>query len=242
MSDYITTIVPFKDREYTLQILSGVVVDTETRSDTHVYGGGNNRAVSSYVEITKDIWIKGKSGKEYRYQFGDMPVRAGHVVHVGLIDDKVVIFWNRDKYWFIGDYEFIQLHKGLSVTLWLLVLVPSLTLATADLVMDSNHQFFGIFISSIIGFGIFFGLIFTPIGIKKRKNYFESFKSVLKEKFFSLQTQMDEISFQLTTQVNPAVVIDSHAPSVDSYCSGCGKPHAPDSKFCGGCGTQLATA
>jgi NADH pyrophosphatase NudC (nudix superfamily) len=72
--------------------------------------------------------------------------------------------------------------------------------------------------------------------------YIESFKSILKDKFFSLKPQMDEISTQLTTQVNPAVVIDSHTPPVSSFCSGCGKPLVPDSKFCGGCGTQLATA
>jgi hypothetical protein len=93
MSDVIETTFEFEGNTFPLVILTGVVIDTETRSDTHVYGGGsygsgNNVQVSSvksYVEVTKDVWLRFASGDEKRYKFGDFAVRPGHILQVAAL-------------------------------------------------------------------------------------------------------------------------------------------------------------
>lgn len=61
MSDYIDTTFEFEGNTFPLRILTGVVIDTETRSDTHVSSRVDNLAVSSYVKVTKDIWLRSVS-------------------------------------------------------------------------------------------------------------------------------------------------------------------------------------
>lgn len=90
MSDYIDTTFEFEGNNIPLRIFTGVVVDTETRSDTHVYGGGSYTSgnqvhvssVRSRVEVTKDVWLRYASGKEERFQFGDLAIRPGHILQI----------------------------------------------------------------------------------------------------------------------------------------------------------------
>ena len=94
MNDYIETTFEFQGNTYPLRILTGSVIDTNARSDTHVSGGGSytsgNRthvsAVTSHVEITQNLWLRCASGKERHLEFKtDFPVRAGHVLQIAFL-------------------------------------------------------------------------------------------------------------------------------------------------------------
>jgi hypothetical protein len=94
MSDYIDTTFEFEGNTYPLRILTGSVIDTNARSDTHVTGGGSyvsgNRThvseVRSHVEITQNLWLQCASGMERHLEFKtDFPVRAGHVLQIAFL-------------------------------------------------------------------------------------------------------------------------------------------------------------
>lgn len=78
--------------EYYFSAISGTVVSTESRSDTHVRGsgsvntyqgtGGGSTRISSNVVITRDIWVVDDQGKEMNWRYNsDIPVRQGHRIH-----------------------------------------------------------------------------------------------------------------------------------------------------------------
>ena len=72
--------------------VSGTVLSTESRSDTHVSGhgsmsvyngsGGGSSYISSDVVITRDIWVTTDEGKEANWRYNiDIPVRQGQRLH-----------------------------------------------------------------------------------------------------------------------------------------------------------------
>lgn len=94
MSDYIDTTFEFEGYTFPLRILTGSVLDTTARSDTHVYGGGDIgmggeiriAPVQSHVTVTQDLWLQCASGKERPLQFQtDFPVRPGHILQIAFL-------------------------------------------------------------------------------------------------------------------------------------------------------------
>lgn len=121
MSDFFEKKINVAGEAYTLKALSGVVLDSTQRSDTHVSGsgsslsyngsGGGNMHVSSTVVVTSNFWMRGKSGKEYHLQYSrDIPARAGNVIHIVScsgkeIPSRDIFIYNSatEELYFVGD-------------------------------------------------------------------------------------------------------------------------------------------
>lgn len=85
-----------------LNVLSGEVVGTDQRSDTHVYGGGSisgvggnvhgSTSVSSVVVVQRDLWLRDDAGREHEFRFTvDLPLRASHRVHIIQLEGPEVL-------------------------------------------------------------------------------------------------------------------------------------------------------
>lgn len=250
MSDFITTTIPFKGKEYTLDILTGIVIDTETRSDTYVSGSGSSASyngtggghvnISSAVVVTKDIWVRSLSGKEYRYQMGDVEARAGNIVCLGIIADELLIFSNEttENNWTFLD----KIKKSISKFGMGMVMLFSapfcIWIFSAFYNPGQDRGFLGsLIISCLLGMvpGFISALAFLTI---KQKIEGPQFKKLLEKEFWRFQAQMNEAAMKLksTPAIAPAAATGS------SFCSGCGNSFEPNAKFCGGCGSSLAAA
>lgn len=78
--------------KYRFDTLSGTVLETDQRSDSHVFGGGatvvqngsggGGVAITTKVEVVRDIWIKDEAGAEHHLRLNsDIPVRTGNMIH-----------------------------------------------------------------------------------------------------------------------------------------------------------------
>jgi hypothetical protein len=241
MSDFITSTVPFEGENYELQILTGTVIDANTRSDTHVSGGGNNNVgvnISSYVTVTNDVWVKGISGQEYQFRLGNVAVRPGNIVEVFIIQDEVFYFVNRtiDKQWHFGKYPYIKA-AGITYKMFILPLMATfITFLFAQNIYGLIFAFlFGLSITLSYRYSMSKEIAFTFA--------MKSFWPVVKEQMRSLASQRDEIATQLQAQATRGVKeVHGVASTKNSFCSSCGKPLVPGAKFCAGCGTNLVTA
>ena len=250
MSDYLEKTFQFRGKEIWLQIYSGIVIETDTRSDTYVSGsgksshfggyGGGSTQISSTVVVTKELWIRTVSGKEYSFQIDDLAVRAGHIVDFGVVNGNNAILKNRttDTTWYLGKAikHFLNKKRGVLHTLfWALVGGASffssiwLVLGIAVLFID-HHEVLG----TVICLSIVAAFTMYVIAVISRAS---QAKEALEREFLSLNPQMQEIANQLQSKPPTAIT-----QSESAFCSGCGKPAVPDVVFCGGCGTKLIAA
>ena len=120
--------------ERQFRALSGVVMHSSQRSDTHIYGGIRNHSrgpgartpISSEIVITSNIWIKTPGGKEQKLTYKkDLEFRPGSVIHVvdvcdkkgkPITDDDVLIYNSTSKELIYGDGAYnakvMQLKRG----------------------------------------------------------------------------------------------------------------------------------
>src|SRR3546814_817167 len=78
--------------KYEFEVLSGTVLSTDQRSDTHVSGSGNmaviqgtgtgSHQIHSTVTVTRDIWVKDDLDNEHHLRYSqDLPVREGQKIY-----------------------------------------------------------------------------------------------------------------------------------------------------------------
>lgn|SRR3546814_567471 len=78
--------------KYEFEVLSGTVLSTDQRSDTHVSGSGNmaviqgtgtgSHQIHSTVTVTRDIWLKDDLDNEHHLRYSqDLPVREGQKIY-----------------------------------------------------------------------------------------------------------------------------------------------------------------
>ena len=260
MSDYLEKTFIFKSTDFKLEILSGVVIDTNTRSDTYVSGSGSSSSyrgsgsgstqISSTVMVTKEVWIKAVSGKEYRLQFSDYAIRTGHVIHLGYVDDIQQILYNQttDQFWYIGGFSWSLKASSWAPFWWLTLFIFPLTgwliFSLAAIIGINRPGIDWTYIGTLVLIGA--GLVLALLGsflislfyeILTNSSRTKDANGCLYEVFFSTRTKLNEIANQLQSKPPTAIT-----QSESAFCSGCGKPAVPDGSFCGGCGTKLIAA
>lgn len=117
---------------YEFHVLTGDVIDTTQRSDTHVSGSGSvsgysgnvsgSTSISSIVVITRDVFVKADNGSEHALKFrGDMAFQVGNKISVFGVRSKGLVakFSRTDRLAFFRVYnhatrqEFTQNDQGL---------------------------------------------------------------------------------------------------------------------------------
>ena len=224
MSDYLEKTFIFKSTDFKLKILSGVVINSDTRSNS--YG--------------KEVWIKAVSGKEYRLLFPDYAIRAGHVIHLGYVDDIQQILYNQtiDQFWYLGEPEWAFKAYGWWASFWWLTLLIFLAGCLVVAIIGIPIRDTQILIGGMLAASLFCSLLikiltYNLVYLSRKKNI----NRYLAEVFFSTKTKLNEIANQLQSKPPTAIT-----QSESSFCSGCGKPAVPDVVFCSGCGTKLIAA
>lgn len=219
MNDYIDTTFEFQGNTFPLRILTGSVIDTNARSDTHVTGGGSyvsgNRThvseVRSHVEITQNLWLQCASGMERHLQFKtDFPVRAGHVLQIALLVgyDNDNIAWECFDNITTGQgwtatrpllnakttsEKIISLKQHrLPLRLFWLVIYPLLAGIVAYMGFQIEQTFLPAFLSAFYVF-----LIFAIFWRLSQKNASPEFKNAAIAKYNAMQTQRAEAVEQL---------------------------------------------
>jgi hypothetical protein len=106
---------------FTLDVLTGTVEDTNERSDTRVYGGGNvigvggttsgSVSVSSSVTVTRSVYVKADDGQEHPLQFtGDIPLRKSNRISVFAIGSDRVPSVKGGKFYRLYNHSTRQTH------------------------------------------------------------------------------------------------------------------------------------
>jgi hypothetical protein len=214
MSDHIETSISFDEKSYPMKVLSGVVIDTNTISRTHVHstttGNGRVSSVSSSTSFSKDIWLKGESGKEYQFRVPDIPVRTGNIISMALVHEMPMIIYNHklENYWF-NDHNFCfgarssQSWMRLSVIAAFITLILTTLGAVFFLPKNAIRDSW-----DFIGFFIFFGIpIFGAMSMIEHNDTRAKgakVRALLKDEFIKLEPQIRDAVSQLEVVVNPA--------------------------------------
>lgn len=127
---------------YHFMAITGSVVATDQRSDTHVSGhtnvsvyngrGNGTHSISSSVNVVRDVWFKQENGEEHHVRIHrDIPMRPGHQVALIAVggpriegkNDVELIFYNMDanKKSILSDHI---IHKKVNILYWLACFVP----------------------------------------------------------------------------------------------------------------------
>lgn len=128
--------------EYRFTAITGTIVATDQRSDTHVNGhtnisvnngrGSGSHAISSSVNVVRDVWFKQENGQEHHVRIHrDMPMRPGHQVALIVVsgpriegkNDIELAFYNKDannKSMLSGD----NIYKSVNLLVWIACFVP----------------------------------------------------------------------------------------------------------------------
>lgn len=176
----------------TFSILSGMVLDTDQRSDTHVTGSGSvfvykgigtgQSKVNSTVEVNRDIWIKDDEDKEHHLRFNfDLPIRkdqrlskislSGSNLSTEIIEMSIYNHNTQDWSWTQGNkilakpepkYSFLRVF-----TKWFIrVFLAAFILRVADSIFHLGIVGGSFRLNEVILGSIQFGLVIAiPIGL-----------------------------------------------------------------------------
>ncbi|MDR6433529.1 hypothetical protein [Brucella pseudogrignonensis] len=127
---------------YHFMAITGAIVATDQRSDTHVSGqtnvsvndgrGSGSHSISSSVNVVRDVWFKQENGEEHHVRIHrDMPMRPGHLVALIAVGgrciegnaDTELVFFNKDA----NNKTILSgtaIHKRVNILYWLGCFVP----------------------------------------------------------------------------------------------------------------------
>lgn len=174
----------YKNSEFTVsngrhvfEVLSGTVLETSQRSDTHVSGSGytsgyvangsgmvsGRSSMSSTTTIARDIWLKDDSGQEHHVRLdSDVPIRPGSRIHITTLrlpnSGKVTysVLNENTREWYYPDGK-MTLKDTSSSSFWRLIFVFALGFT---LIMIAGQlipvlKWFGLAISGVVGYQFF---------------------------------------------------------------------------------------
>lgn len=127
---------------YHFMAITGAIVATDQRSDTHVSGqtnvsvsdgrGSGSHSISSSVNVVRDVWFKQENGEEHHVRIHrDMPMRPGHLVALIAVGgrciegnaDTELVFFNKDA----NNKTILSstaIHKRVNILYWLGCFAP----------------------------------------------------------------------------------------------------------------------
>lgn len=217
MSDYLSKNFNFRGADYTLNVLSGTVINTDTRSDTHVYGTGSHAngqghsSVSSYVTVTKDVWIRGLSGKEYCLKFGDIAIREGNIIHHGALkgSDSWLFLHNRntEDFWTkSGNFSDLKISRLGFLKPYIAFLLPwSIYCISILLSINAKFGFYDSFRTAVLILGC--PLVPAWIFSLPTKDFTIPFKVEAEKAFQSLRDELDSVTAQLKGVNESSIVV-----------------------------------
>lgn len=192
---------------YHFLAITGTIVATDQRSDTHISGhtnvsvndgrGSGSHSISSEVKVVRDVWFKQENGEEHHVRMNrDMPMRPGHKVALIAVggprikgkSDIELVFYNKDANTksILSGYP---IHKPVSILLWLACFVPiALAIFIAwSVYIGTPVNKFGLFVTALGG-----GFINNRLCNFIRDRRFEAVLRASDDFIASVRTRMDE--------------------------------------------------
>ena len=191
---------------YHFMAITGTIVATDQRSDTHISGhtnvsvndgrGSGSHSISSEVKVVRDVWFKQENGQEHHVRMHrDMPMRPGHQVALIAVggsrikgkNDIDLMFYNKDTNTrsILSGYP---IHKPVNVLYWFACFVPiaiAILIAWAYYVGTPVNKF-GLFVAVFGG-----GFINNRLCNYIRDRRFEALLKASDDFIASVRSRMD---------------------------------------------------
>ncbi|MCX2697420.1 hypothetical protein [Ochrobactrum chromiisoli] len=127
---------------YHFMAITGKIIATDQRSDTHVSGqtnvsvnngtGSGSHSIHSSVKVVRDVWFKQENDQEQHVRIHrDLPMRPGHQVALIAVGgpriegnrDTELVFYNKDAN-NTSTLSGYTIHKSVNVLYWLACFAP----------------------------------------------------------------------------------------------------------------------